>query len=222
MAEEKKEVVLTYETLYEIRRNEKKNDLTKLRPTFLNDVKEYLDEKRQMLSSSGKQSDEENQRVANQLINIKRIIKEIYQTRERKVLDIALNKTRAPPEAIIDTSALLPHEKELFDTLVKALSKSRRTNLIKVLDGKYIPIVNKVESEKEEKRRQDKEKYEEKQPEEEKKPETKLVRFLSSVPKFMGKDMEVYGPFDEEDVASLPVEVVELLLKKEKVEMLDE
>ena len=61
---------------------------------------------------------------------------------------------------------------------------------------------------------------EESQEEEQKK--TKIVRFLNSVPKFMGKDLQVYGPFDEEDVATLPEDVADLLIKKGRVEELQE
>jgi DNA replication factor GINS len=49
-----------------------------------------------------------------------------------------------------------------------------------------------------------------------------VVRFLKSVPALIGSDMETYGPFDEEDVASVPVENARILMKQglaERVEV---
>ena len=52
--------------------------------------------------------------------------------------------------------------------------------------------------------------------------ETKLVRFLHAVPKFVGKELDEYGPFEEEDVASLPVEIANVLITKGRVEEISE
>jgi DNA replication factor GINS len=49
-----------------------------------------------------------------------------------------------------------------------------------------------------------------------------VVRFLKGVPAVIGSDMETYGPFDEEDVASVPVENARILVKQglaERVEV---
>ena len=41
-----------------------------------------------------------------------------------------------------------------------------------------------------------------------------LVRLTASVPKIVGVDMRVYGPFDPEDVATLPRENAEALIRQ--------
>lgn len=49
-----------------------------------------------------------------------------------------------------------------------------------------------------------------------------VLRFLKKVPAIIGADMETYGPFKVEDVASLPVENTRILVKQglaEKVEV---
>ena len=46
----------------------------------------------------------------------------------------------------------------------------------------------------------------------------RLVRFLNAVPKFVGNDMNTYGPFDTEDVANLPEKVSEILIKNNRAE----
>ena len=40
------------------------------------------------------------------------------------------------------------------------------------------------------------------------------IRFLKDVPTIVGADMKTYGPFKEEDVASLPAENAEVLIKR--------
>ena len=36
--------------------------------------------------------------------------------------------------------------------------------------------------------------------------------------KFVGKELEIYGPFKIEDVANVPVEIADILIQKEKAE----
>jgi len=48
------------------------------------------------------------------------------------------------------------------------------------------------------------------------------LRFLKDIPSIIGADMKTYGPFKAEDVASLPVENVKILVKQglaEKIEV---
>jgi DNA replication factor GINS len=42
----------------------------------------------------------------------------------------------------------------------------------------------------------------------------KVVRFLQAVPAIMGIDMKTYGPFEPEDVVSIPVENAENLIRR--------
>jgi len=48
--------------------------------------------------------------------------------------------------------------------------------------------------------------------------ETKLVRFIHSVPRFVGRHLEVYGPFEDDDTANLPEEIADILIKKGRAE----
>lgn len=47
------------------------------------------------------------------------------------------------------------------------------------------------------------------------------VRFLKEVPAIIGADMKVYGPFQCEDVASLPIENVKILIKQKLAEKIE-
>jgi DNA replication factor GINS len=42
----------------------------------------------------------------------------------------------------------------------------------------------------------------------------KVVRFTKALPAIMGIDMKTYGPFEEEDIVSIPVENAENLIRK--------
>ena len=45
-------------------------------------------------------------------------------------------------------------------------------------------------------------------------PKRILVRFLQAIPAIVGPDMRTYGPFKVEDIASLPTENAEILIKR--------
>ena len=45
-----------------------------------------------------------------------------------------------------------------------------------------------------------------------------FIRFIETVPKFVGSDLQVYGPFEKEDVANLPINVAALLIKNNRAE----
>ena len=92
-----------------------------------------------------------------------------------------------------DTPEVLPEEKLIFDGVMNILKKSRERIINNKLEK---PKVIKMED------------------------ETKLVRFIQAVPKFIGDDMNEYGPFEEEYVALLPSKVAELLIKNNRAELL--
>jgi hypothetical protein len=50
----------------------------------------------------------------------------------------------------------------------------------------------------------------------------KLVRFLEVVPEFLNFEGEVEGPFEKGIVANLPKEIVEILEKDKRVEVLED
>ena len=90
-------IKITLETLYDILRNEKKKeDLQKLEGTFYIDVVEYLREKISFWKKEPKIKDifasGERDKLEYELRSIHRILKEIYEKREKKIIDIALNR----------------------------------------------------------------------------------------------------------------------------------
>lgn len=133
------EIKVTLESLYDILRNEKKKeDLQQLESSFYVDVVAYLRTKKALLDAQ-KDKDElfannEREKLEYELRSIKRILKEIYEKREKKIIDIALNKSRTRSD-IIETDAMLREEKEFYDRIVKLFDKFRIGVLLKMFQG---------------------------------------------------------------------------------------
>lgn len=129
-------IKITLETLYDILRNEKKRDeLQKLEETFYIDVVGYLKEKTAILNSKKVDVDifasGEKDKIEYEIRSIKRILKDIYEKREKKLLDIALNKSHTGSD-LIDTSSMLREEKLFYQQLLNNLDNFRRGILLKI------------------------------------------------------------------------------------------
>jgi len=217
MEEGKEEVTITYETLFELLRREKeRSELQKLDESFFVNVVRYLKDKHTIITNQQTDtfSAEEKKKTESQLDNVKKIIKELYDKREKKIIGMAIDKSKNK-SSIVDNSIFLKQEKELFDNAVKILNSGRENILSNIINLKEPVTLGGVSQEKE---------ISSVEPQvigREKK-DTKLVRFLSAVPKFVGKELEEYGPFDEEDIASLPIEISNVLVNKKRAEVISE
>ena len=247
-------ITVTYEALFDMVVREKgRDELQSLSTNFFSELVSYLIEKKAMLAVLGP---EEREKTARQLQNINRLVKELYERREKKILSLALARSRAGVD-IIDTSALLAEEKALFEGLVSQLDAFRDGVLNNMLiarmpnppsaaatasaamGGEHLParpggaetlaaaarvisspslsaisgtnIPTSIVGSGNENESQI-------AAAENKQTVTKLVRFLRPVPRFVGKELEVYGPFDQEDIANLPGEIAEVLIMKGRAE----
>ena len=208
------EVIITYETLFELLKREKERaDLQKLEATFFADTINYIKDKKKILEAKTDSvfAPEERKKTERQLDNIYRILEGLYERRQEKIIQLAMDKSRTSSN-LIDTSALLKEEKAFFDSITNCLDTYREAILNTVLNEK-LPFMQPIE---------------EKKPSElfksalELRKPTKLVRFMFHVPKFVGPELEEYGPFEEEDIASLPTEIAEVLITKGKAEEIKE
>lgn len=192
--------IITYETIYENLRKEKyQQELQKLSKTFFQDVINYLKEKESLLKMQEEKGNfpKEIENNKKQTENLKKILKELYERRETKIIQMALLSSRGNEN--FDLSMMLPEEKLLFNDFKKTFSHYKEEILNKLLSQKIPEIKPKdINIEKPN--------------------STKLVRFLQTLPKFMGNDLNIYGPFEQENLASLPLKVADLLIKKKKVE----
>ena len=207
------EVIITYETLFELLQREKeRTDLQKLEATFFTDVISYIKDKKKILEAKNDSpfANEERKKTERQLENIFKILKELYERREKKIIILALDKSRTKSN-LIDTVALLKEEKVFFDALTGILDDYRDAILYSILNEKMPFMQHKLEKPKEDFKSAL-----------ELKKTTKLVRFISHVPKFVGPELEEYGPFEEEDIANLPLEIADVLISKAKAEEIKE
>jgi DNA replication initiation complex subunit (GINS family) len=139
------EIKITLEGLYDILRREKKSeDLQGLDSTFFVDVVSYLREKIALLDNI-KESDDmfassEKEKLEYEIRSIKRILKEIYEKREKKIIEIALNKSRTRSD-IIDSSSMLNEEKDFYQRILGNLDLFRSSVLVQLFKADLPKII---------------------------------------------------------------------------------
>ncbi|MFH1638300.1 MAG: hypothetical protein ABIB71_07790 [Candidatus Woesearchaeota archaeon] len=197
-----KDVVVTFETLFELLRMEKfRTELQKLDADFFSSVIEYLKAKEAIVKSQENKKSifsSESEKTRNQLKNSRKMIKDIYERRETKILQNALLFVRIGDSGL-KFSSMLTEEEALFTEVADVIRKHRCDTLEKVLD---------MQSPKKPKALKGGSSC--------KKPN--MVRLVEDVPAFVGKDLNTYGPFSKGEKPELPAEVVEMLVEMNKAE----
>jgi len=198
------EGVITFDNIYEALRLEKyKTELQKLDKEFYRKILRYLEEKREILKSQESKNSmfasESITKTKRQLENSKMILRELYEKRETKIIDMALFNSRSGG-SVQDRESLLEEEKLLYDTMVSLFNNYRLSILFNLLEGKE-PAKVRTNNQINEAPKNN-----------------KIIRFVEAVPKFVGEDLNTYGPYESEDVANLPVKVVEILIKNNRAE----
>jgi DNA replication initiation complex subunit (GINS family) len=254
------EVKITYETLFDLLRREKsRNELQQLDDTFYHDVIAYLKEKKGTIRDEGNHpllfSRGEQEKIKIQIGNIQKILRELYELREKKIINLAINKVKTESN-LIDTSNLLPEETNFFNDSCRLLSRYREGILHHVIlmespeiselgdsSNKYFSQ-EKIDSETREKYKQEikqenedlasvrakeKESIFDSNPSRQQASEKDYstgndrlvkVRILNDLPKFMGQDKKIYGPYAKQAETELPESITNILLKKGRIELL--
>ncbi len=148
-------IKITLESLYDILRNEKKREeLQQLEDTFFVDIITYMRQKKAFLEtkkeSSGLFASGEKDKLEYEVRSIKRILKEIYEKREKKIIEIALNRSRTGSD-IIDTSSMLTEEKIFYQKILKTLDLFRRGILLNLFNGEFPTLVPEYKEDEEKK-----------------------------------------------------------------------
>lgn len=228
---DEKDVNLTYETLFELLMREKSRaELQQLDQNFFEDVVSYLNEKKRTLEEQSSKVDifssAEKEKTQKQLDNIKKILRDIYEKRENKIINMALSKSKVS-DVLIDEAAFVKEEKKFFEQLVMLMDGYRKGIITRVLDGElpFLEEKKELNEEKPEADKSDLNKSDEKeQSSEQKEPgkENKIVRFKNAVPAFLGTELEEYGPFDIDEIANLPEQLANVLVEKDRAEFIEE
>jgi DNA replication initiation complex subunit (GINS family) len=225
---------ITYETLFDLLRNEKnREELQAIDKDFFATFIEYIQDKERLVSDNSDNqlfSGLEREKTTKQLDNAKKLIKELYERREKKILNMAIIASRTG--GLLDKSGLLPEEEQLYERMSSMLENFKNDILYRLLGGNMPKIradamVGMAEgslndssgtiasgghgSGSEQAARISTS------------PQSKdavMVRFVHAVPKFVGKELEVYGPFEEEDIANLPKQIADILIGKGRAEII--
>lgn len=193
------EVNITYETLFEILRLEKNRvELQKLEKNFYINVAVYIKEKTKALSAE-KSFDSRHELAIKQLSNIKKIVRDIYFRRLKKIMNTALNFNVAP-DSVVEREPMLEQEAQFFKDLQLILKDNKQNILDMIIKGELL----KVEMPKGDISN------------------SIMVRFVDEVPKFVGEDLEEYGPYQVNELANLPTKLADILLSKGSAERADE
>ncbi|MBU1245867.1 MAG: hypothetical protein KKH88_04720 [Nanoarchaeota archaeon] len=202
------DIMITFETLYDLLRREKtRQEIQKLDENFYKDLAKYISEKKDILESQKQKesvfTQQEIKKTQNQIDSILKIIRELYEIRENKIIQVALINSRTKSENETVTN-LVPEEEDFYKLVIQGLNQFR-SNILHSVQNSNPPTIIKKEEPKDIKR-------------DEKPQNIKFIRFIETVPKFVGSDLQVYGPFEKEDVANLPINVVTLLIKNNRAE----
>jgi DNA replication initiation complex subunit (GINS family) len=224
-------IILTYETLYEILRKEKsKDELQRLDAGFLANALAYLKEKQLLYDEAMRKTDifsvADRDKLSTQLYNIRKLMRELYEKREKKILDMAVNRSKTN-SAIIDTSNLLSHEKELFGSFVEVLDRFRKGVLHSMLELKEPMQISATSAvcQQAASGEQTAQLLQTTQTadEEENEKKTRFVKFSQPIEQFVGSELELYGPFESEAKAYLPKDIADILINDHRaVEIEDE
>jgi DNA replication factor GINS len=125
------EETITYELIRKIQREEQESTKpAKLPENFFGAVAQYLEQKRKL----------EDKKAAIEIKNVERLVEDIFNRRERKIINLAIigARTNIPPEN------LLEEEKNFYEQLVEIIKKIRREKLESILKGEKKEIATLV------------------------------------------------------------------------------
>jgi len=177
---------MDYRELYGAWKREKESkELQRLDKKFYAELSQYIKNQREELQML----DEKTLRghlMAEESNNLKRLLTGLIDCRYKKIFKTVLDGKQLPLE-------LLTSEEEIVYGSVLSTREEMERILKDTLRGR-IPQVKEAKVIE--------------------RPKRILVRFLQAIPAIVGQDMMTYGPFKAEDVATLPTENAEILIKR--------
>ncbi len=192
--------IITYETVRNAHRAEKEEELQKLPDGFFESVRNWFKIKEKLKDTTSLLEVE----------NAKKLLEDVINRRQKKIVLAALSTMRGqlPPAGLND------EERKFFDDIVNTLKSFKND-----MNEKFRSFDDIAEEKVEEAKKS----IEEMKPVEVEnivvKPNGKiLVKILIDLPKFVGFDMQSYGPLRTGDIITLPDEVAKLLITRKAAE----
>jgi DNA replication factor GINS len=165
-----------------------------MQPDFYRKIGEYLRRIKEEDKVLDKKSVKMNL-LTHEAQNVERMLKELLEVRYRKIIKSVTKSQKLPVE-------LLTFEEAKMCETFADFTKSYRRFADDLMQGQVsepIKVTIKVEATNIEASQAHK---------------RSTIRFLKSIPAIMGADMKSYGPFVAEDVASLPPQNAQILVKQ--------
>ena len=199
---------ITFQSVYDMVRKEKTSEgIQELHPDVFKQLTSYLKTKIRIYKNSKNRglNPSELEKMKAQIVSTRKLIKELYERRERKILQLSINKSRTKSDTI-DDSTLLKEEKLLFNDATQVLDKYRQDILLNLVNAR-LPFGKKEETMTVEEKTTPTETE-----------ETMTVRFTSPVKKFLGLQEEIYGPFEPGDTVTINKKIAKVIIKRERGE----
>jgi DNA replication initiation complex subunit (GINS family) len=192
--------IITYETIRNAHRAEKEEELQKLPDGFFESIRNWFKVKEKLKDTTSLLEVE----------NAKKLLEDVINRRQKKIVLAALSTMRGqlPPAGLND------EERKFFDDIVNTLKAFKND-----MNEKFRSFDDIAQEKVEEAKRS----IEEMKPVEVEniavKPNGKLlVKILIDLPKFVGTDMQSYGPLRTGDIITMPDVVAKLLISRKAAE----
>ncbi len=230
--------IITFEFIREIHRKERDKkglELEELPENFFSLVQTYLTEKEKLYEKT------RNPEILFEIENAKKMIKELLEQRQRKIVLSAMQVMRGglPPENMTHI------EEEFFDKILMLLNEYKSRIELEIT-GDYLESKLKevreemkameeektleeeerdeVEREKREEVEIEEEKMEKIDEKEEKTTEPKKIKVvaLTNIPRFVDENLNTYGPYKKGEEFELPEDLANLMISRKLVEEVPE
>ena len=222
---------MSYTQLYDLARKERSHqELQELPPLFYGEVEAMLTE----LSVQARGSLlHEAEQARTQLLNARKLCKQLYEQREEKIMRLAQSKCKTG-SSLLDTSRLLEQEIQFYERLLALLSAQRKAILQAHADETLgVPLATSITPAQPSNSHA--------RPEEtvsvsaaidaqrahgvphegaieESAGSTivhsRTIRVIKPVAAFVGAEMETYGPYAENELVALPEKVAQILVRR--------
>lgn len=195
------EETITFEYLYDVLRKEKySKEIQRLDENFMANLKKYIYEKTQLLRSNAEKDSiftaSETLKTRKHIENVQKLVKELFERRESKILYLAFVASKNSGKHQLANN-LQKEEEIMFNEIIIKLNEFRAITTKQLLSEDPVDLKQKPKDIKTDE-----------------KLINQVIRVLEPVPQFVGVDMQVYGPFNEKDTVTLPIEIANVLVNK--------
>jgi len=187
---------INYKTLRKIQQIEESNSLlSKIDENLYLNFSNYI----KNLNLRLKKENNQQRKIIlkNEIINTKKIVKDIYDQREKKILFAIMTKVRGGEPNL---KHLIKSEKKLFESILEIVSSMRQ----EIIEQKKKSNINKISDNTNNINNNKKIKYS----------KNKIFLIKDNIPEFIGTDSKKYK-LKKNDIISLPRKTSELLSKRD-------